>query len=50
MEAIVNRIEELRFAMISMATEKGSLCDPEVVAISQELDKWIVRAQQWVLH
>ncbi|WAH38251.1 aspartyl-phosphate phosphatase Spo0E family protein [Alicyclobacillus dauci] len=46
----VSIIEELRFAMINMAEQKGSLSDPEVVAISQQLDEWLVLAQQVALH
>lgn len=37
---LTGRIEELRKKMISLGMEKG-LCSPEVVAISQELDKLI---------
>ncbi|WAH38314.1 aspartyl-phosphate phosphatase Spo0E family protein [Alicyclobacillus dauci] len=46
----VSIIEELRIAMITIAEKKGSLCDPEVVAISQQLDEWLVLAQQWEHH
>ncbi|MFB5189396.1 aspartyl-phosphate phosphatase Spo0E family protein [Alicyclobacillus fastidiosus] len=50
MEALENEIEQLRTMMISVAEQKGNLCDPEVVQISQQLDSWIVVAQQFMPH
>lgn len=41
------RINELRQKMISLGLKKG-LCSPEVVAISQELDKIIYEEMKGV--
>jgi hypothetical protein len=46
----ISIIEELRCEMIRMAEQKGTLCDPDVVAISQRLDEWIFHAQNSMLH
>ncbi|GMA60853.1 aspartyl-phosphate phosphatase Spo0E family protein [Alicyclobacillus fastidiosus] len=50
MEALENEIEQLRIMMIAVAEQKGNLCDPEVVHISQQLDSWIFVVQQSMPH
>lgn len=42
MEPKIYRLDELRQKMISIGLKKG-LCSPEAVAISQELDKLIIK-------
>lgn len=39
-------IEQLRHKLIALALERGSLTNPEVIAISQELDDLLIRAQK----
>lgn len=40
------KVEVLRERMIQLVNEKGSFIDDDVVAISQELDRVIVKIQQ----
>jgi hypothetical protein len=40
------KIEPLRWEMIHLVMEKGSLADENVVALAQQLDKHLVVAQQ----
>ncbi len=39
-------IEYLRYKMIRIADERGSLTHPDVVTVSQQLDRFIVLTQQ----
>ncbi|QQE76958.1 aspartyl-phosphate phosphatase Spo0E family protein [Alicyclobacillus sp. SO9] len=39
-------IEHLRCKMIDLAHERGSLTHPEVIAVSEQLDDYIVKVQQ----
>ncbi|CAM3734495.1 aspartyl-phosphate phosphatase Spo0E family protein [Alicyclobacillus pomorum] len=39
-------VEFLRRKMVKMAEKKGSLTHPEVLAISQQLDRFIVKMQR----
>ena len=47
---LVQTIERLRLAMVETALEKGSLVEPSVVAISQQLDTLIVQLQRMKMN
>ncbi|SIR61606.1 MULTISPECIES: aspartyl-phosphate phosphatase Spo0E family protein [unclassified Paenibacillus] len=42
----LERLQELRRRLYQAAEERGSLTDPEVLAISEEADRLIVELQQ----
>ncbi|HJV46284.1 MAG TPA: aspartyl-phosphate phosphatase Spo0E family protein [Bacillota bacterium] len=45
-EATLNQtIENLRLQMIKLANEKGSFVDKSVIAISQQLDHYLVKLE-----
>lgn len=43
--ALRNKIEFLRYVMVELAKRRGSFLDVDVIWISQELDKEILKAQ-----
>lgn len=43
--ALRNKIEFLRNVMVELAKRRGSFLDGDVIWISQELDKEIIKAQ-----
>lgn len=43
---ILKKIEQLRLQMIKLAEKKGSLIDPSVIAVSQELDQLLIQLQR----
>lgn len=43
-----NIIEHLRSKMTQVAKDRGNLTHPDVVAISQRLDRFILLQQQWI--
>ena len=43
--ALRNKIEFLRIVMVELAKRRGSFLDVDVIWISQELDKEILKAQ-----
>jgi len=46
LDSLLKKINKLREKMEALALIKGSLSDPEVVAISQRLDVFIVKYQK----
>lgn len=46
-EASLNQtIESLRLQMVKLANEKGSFVDKSVIAVSQQLDQYLVRLER----
>lgn len=43
---LLQTIENLRRKMIQLANEKQTFLDPEVITLSQQLDKLVVQAQR----
>jgi hypothetical protein len=46
MNELLERLQDLRCRLYQAAEERGSLTDPEVLAISEEADRLIVELQQ----
>lgn len=46
----IEEVNDLRCQMLKVAEEKGSLTDPDVVAISQRLDVLIVDLQRKIIQ
>ncbi|MGZ4164950.1 MAG: Spo0E family sporulation regulatory protein-aspartic acid phosphatase [Tumebacillaceae bacterium] len=45
-QILTHQIEGLRAEMVKLAERKGSLCDPQVIALSQQLDQLLVTMQR----
>lgn len=49
-QTCIKEMNDLRYQMIKIAEEKGSLTDPDVVAISQRLDVLLVDLQRKIIQ
>ncbi|MBP1933961.1 aspartyl-phosphate phosphatase Spo0E family protein [Ammoniphilus resinae] len=50
-EALLNQtIEDLRVEMVRLASEKGSFLDKKVLALSQQLDQYLVKLERIKLN